>query len=126
MIPFQERKKIRKIVYSKVTLFVLTGVLFVVSVGAWRVHQKALVAMTERDISARALADSESRMKELQISLARLNSNQGMEEEVRQKYTVALPGEEVVVVVDENAKKSENGEVPVSNGWWQKILSFFK
>ena len=126
MIPFQERKKIRKIVYSKVTLFILTGVLFVVSVGAWRVHQKALVAMTERDISARALADSESRMKELQISLARLNSNQGMEEEVRQKYTVALPGEEVVVVVDENAKKSENGEVPVSNGWWQKILSFFK
>ncbi|OIO30756.1 hypothetical protein AUJ77_01875 [Candidatus Nomurabacteria bacterium CG1_02_43_90] len=126
MIPFQERKKIRKIVYSKITIFVLTGVLFVVSVGAWRVHKKALVAMTERDISARALADSESRMKELQISLARLNSNQGIEEEVREKYTVALPGEEVVVVVDENAKKSENGEVPASNGWWQKILSFFK
>ncbi len=126
MIPFQERKKIRKIVYSKVTLVVLAGLLFVVSVGAWRIHQKAVVAKTERDISARELSGSESRMKELQVSLARLRSNQGMEEEVRQKYTVALPGEEVVVVVDENAKKSENGEVPVSNGWWQKIFSFFK
>ena len=125
MIPFQERKKFRKILYSKITLAVLFFVLFWVVRGAWAIYQKAEIARSERDIAARALAELEGRTTELKTSLARLKSTQGIEEEVRQKYTVARPGEEVVVVIDENAKKSNNSEVVAEKSLWQRFVSIF-
>lgn len=125
MIPFQERKKIRRILYSKVTIFVLFLVLVVVVRGAWSIHKKAQIALSERDIAARALIDIESRTVELEKSMARFNSEQGIEEEIRQKYTVAKEGEEVVVVVDDNHKKGKNGEVGEKKGFFQQIKDFF-
>ena len=124
MIPFQERKKLRKILYSKVTLVILTLVLLVVARGAWGIHQKAQIAISERNIARHSLEELESRTKELEVSLELLNSEQGIEAEVRQKYTVARPGEEVVVVVDDKAKKGENSEV-VEKSFWQRVVSFF-
>lgn len=125
MIPFQERKKLRKILYSKTSLFVLAVVLFAVGRGAWAIHQKASIAISERDIALRSLSELESRNSELKVSLARLKSGQGIEEEVRQKYTVARVGEEIVVVVDDNAKKGKNSEVASNRSFWQRIVSFF-
>lgn len=125
MIPFQERKKIRKIIYSKVSLAVLFVVFLAVGKGSWDIHEKAVVAQTERDIAARSLAGLQARTTELQASLTELKSSQGIEEAVRQKYTVAKPGEEVVVVVDDSAKKGENGDVSSEKSFWQKIASFF-
>ncbi|MBI5400491.1 MAG: hypothetical protein HZB12_00005 [Candidatus Yonathbacteria bacterium] len=125
MIPFQERKKLRKILYSKTSIALLFLALFVAGKGAWSIHQKAQIAISERDISARLLSDLQSRTTELQASLVRLKSDRGIEEEVRQKYTVARPGEEVVVVVDEKAKKSENGAMSTSTSWWREVVSFF-
>ena len=124
MIPFQERKKIRKVLYSKFTLAVLSGLLFVVIGGAWQIYQKAMVARAERDITARGFADLQSRTKELETSISRLKSNKGIEEEIRQKYTVARDGEEIVIVVDENVKKSENRKVVTDESSWQRLASF--
>lgn len=125
MIPFQERKKIRKILYSKTSLFILAVFLFVVSNGAWRIYQKAAIARTERDRAAQSLADLQARTTELQTSLARIQSQRGVEEDVRKKYTVARPGEDVVVVVDDSAKKSENSEASSTPSIWARITSFF-
>ncbi|MEK7569255.1 MAG: septum formation initiator family protein [Patescibacteria group bacterium] len=125
MIPFQERKKLRKILYSKVSLAVLLVILFAVGQGLWRIQEKVSVARAERDLAARSFADLQSRTEELQASLARLKSDSGIEEEVRQKFTVARPGEEVVVVVDESAKKGKNGEATEARSFWERIQSFF-
>lgn len=100
-------------------------ILFAVGEGAWKVSQKAVVARTERDIAERSLEELRMRTEELQVSLVRLKSDQGIEEEVRQKYTVARKGEEVVVVIDEQAKKSENGGVYTGGGFWKRFGSFF-
>jgi len=124
MIPFQERKKLRKIMYSKLTLAVLFVVLLAVGRGSWDIYQKAVVAETERAIAEKALTDIQNRTIELQTSLERLKSTQGIEAEVRQKYTVARPGEEVVVVVDDSSKKGENSGVVSEKSLWQRITSF--
>ena len=126
MIPFQERKKFRKIMYSKVALFVLLVVLFVVGRGTWDIYQKTSVAQTERDIAMRALADIQSRTTELQDSFVRLRSDRGIEEEVRQKYTVARPWEEVVVVVDDGEKIGKNGEAEDTKSLWQRFITIFR
>ncbi|MHB1118319.1 MAG: hypothetical protein ACYCZ7_02245 [Minisyncoccota bacterium] len=125
MLPFQERKKFRKILYSKTSIFVLFVALILASHGAWRVYQKAEIARTERDESVRVLTEIEERTKELETSLAGLKSDQGIENEVRQKYAVARPGEEVVVVVDENSKKGKNGDEAPQESFWQRLVSFF-
>ncbi|OHA79132.1 MAG: hypothetical protein A2747_01370 [Candidatus Yonathbacteria bacterium RIFCSPHIGHO2_01_FULL_44_41] len=125
MIPFQERKKMRKILYSKITLVVLFVVLFVVGRGAWNIHEKAKIAVSERDIAERSLLQLESRTDTLQQSLKRLKSEQGIEEEVRQKYTVALPGEEIVVVVDDSAKKGKNSGAEEKKSILERFNSFF-
>ena len=125
MIPFQGRQKLRKILYSKVTLLVIAILVFFVGRGAWNTHQKAQIARSERNIAERSLTELESRTSELQASLIRLKSSRGIEEEVRQKYTVARPGEEVVIVVDDSVKKGENGETVAEKGFLKTVLSFF-
>ena len=125
MIPFQGRQKLRKILYSKVTLFVIAVLVFFVGRGAWNTHEKAQIARSERNIAERSLSELESRASELQASLIRLKSDRGIEEEVRQKYTVARLGEEVVIVVDDSVKKGENGEAVAEKSPWQSFVSFF-
>lgn len=93
--------------------------------GAWGIHQKAQIALSEREIAARSLSDLEARTAELKESLTRLKSERGIEEEVRQKYTVARPGEEVVIVVDDSGKKGENSGAMEQKSFWQKLASIF-
>lgn len=123
MLPFQERKKLRKFLYSKVTLVVLFVLVAFLARGAWGIYQKAVIARAEREEAAQGLSELQDRTRELKASIARLKSEQGLEEELRQKFTVARPGEEVVVVVDADAKKSENGGVP--EGFWARMAHFF-
>ncbi|MFZ2303903.1 MAG: hypothetical protein WAV98_03905 [Minisyncoccia bacterium] len=125
MIPFQGRQKLRKILYSKVTLLVLAVFVFFVGRGAWNTHEKAQIARSERNIAERSLTDLESRAFELQASLAHLKTARGIEEEVRQKYTVARPGEEVVIIVDDSAIKGENGVTAAEKNFWQGFILFF-
>lgn len=126
MIPFQERKKLRKILYAKATL----GVLFVLSVivarGAWQVYQKAAIARAERVEAESSLGELVSRTKGLEESIDRLKSERGVEEEIRQKFTVARSGEEVVIVVDETSKKGKNGASDGTIASWMKFLEFWK
>ena len=126
MQSFQERKKLRKILYAKTTLFVLFVVLVLVARGAWGVHQKALIAVSERNQALAAQNELQERAQELEASLAHLKSSQGIEEELRQKFTVAQPGESVVVIVDENDKTGKNTEVSEGGSFWNSVLDFFK
>ena len=50
-----------------------------------------------------------------------LSSSYGKEKELREKYHIARPGEEVVVLLPET-KESKN--VTVQKNWWQKFLDF--
>ena len=125
MIPFQERKKLRKILYSKTSLVILAVLLFMVADGAWQVYQKARIARDERDRAARSLQDLQTRNAELSASLARIQSAEGVDEDVRQKFAVAQPGEDVVIVVDDSSKKSENSEASTTTGFWAHLASFF-
>jgi len=125
MIPFQERKKLRKILYSRVTLAVLFVVLVLVAKGAWGIHQKAQIAISEREIAEHSLRELEERTAELDMSLGRLKSGSGMEAEIRQKFDVARSNEQVVEIVDDSSKKGENNEAVGSKGLWQNVSSFF-
>jgi len=125
MLPFQERKKVRKVLYSKTMIVVLFIIAVLIARGTWEVYSKAQIARAKRDESSKELKDIQDRNATLEASLAHLKSSSGLEDEIRQKFNVARPDEEVVMVIDENGKKSENdGEMP-NQSFWQGLVSFF-
>lgn len=111
--------------YAKTTLFALLVLLVFATRGAWRMYQKAVIARAERIEAEHSLAELESRAKEFEANIMRLKSERGIEEEIRQKYTVARPNEEMVVVVDETSKKGKNDETQREQSLWGKFLSVF-
>lgn len=126
MLLFQERKKIRKILYSKVTLALLSVALVIVSRGAWQIYGKAMRARAEKENAAKELVQIEMHTAELTKNIERLKSKPGIEEEIRHRFTVAIPGEEIVVVVDGNDKKSKDSGTTGGQSLWARLLLFFR
>ncbi len=123
---FQERKKFRKILYSKVTLALLLTALALVSRGTWQIYDKAMRARGEKEKAMQELAEMETHTVELVKNIERLKSDRGVEEEIRRWFPVAHPGEEIVVVIDENDKKGKDDETAGGQSFWARLLSFFQ
>ena len=108
MKEYQEKRKIRKIIYSKwgfVFLFVvLTALVFSTS----KIYMKSRnAAMANKEISA-ALIELENKELELESEIRRLQSESGIEGEIRKKFNVGKPEEKVIIIVD---KENENNKV---------------
>ncbi len=66
----------------------------------------------------------EVRKEYLESSIGRLNTDFGIEQEVREKFGVAKEGEEVVVIVGEGDE--EGGNSIQKNSLWIRIKDFFR
>lgn len=78
--------------------------------------EKALVRM-EQEIS-----QLEDRQAELKESEQRLKTQEGIEYEIRKKFSVARDGEQVAIIVDDTSTSTKAAETESS---WQKIKTFF-
>lgn len=129
MQEFQERKRIRKIIYSRNMLIFLTIILAFLIFSVVKVYVKSRAAILKNDEAKKELADLEKRKSELGNEIARLETEFGAEEELREKFNVGKPGENILVIVDkeqENAKIEQNSGVSVFlSGFWQKIKNIF-
>lgn len=122
MRDFQERRKFRKIIYSKFSVVILI-VLAILSIRAvWGVYEKYR-------ISDQALLNSQSELSELlnradRVSrgVARLGTSRGVEEEVRLKFPVAKSGETVIVLIDGQMSSTSS---TTSSGLWRWLKNIF-
>ncbi len=124
MIDFQQKRKIKKAVYSKLSLVVL--VVFIL----FLLHSTYGIYVKER-FSAKNLASVQkdydnlkSREEMLNSEISRLQTEEGMEEDIRNKFSVAKPGEELVVIVDKESSTTEKENEVIS--FWQRLADFFK
>lgn len=125
MKEFKQKRQFRKRIYSKLTLFILFLIFVFLADGAWGVFQKSkqsndklIVAQKEYDVYKQKHDDLSER-----ISL--LNTEAGVENEIRTKYNFAKEGEEAIIIVD--AKKESGGplEDEKPKGIWYIIKSWF-
>ncbi len=93
--------------------------------GAWDVHQKASVANIERGEALRTLNDLEMRTGEFQASLGYLETGHGVERELRKKFSVAKPWEEVVIIVDETDQNGKNSGV-LGQSFWSRVKAVWQ
>lgn len=96
--------------------FVVLGCVSVV-----RAYAKQRQAVNNRNNSIHELRDLEQKEADLSLKIDNLSTNRGMEAEVRNRYRVTKPGEQLVIVVDNN----DSGEtVPQGPSFWQKVRQF--
>ena len=124
MLEFQEKRKIWRILYSKVTLFILIILIVFLANSIWNLYKKQDLTKDNLGKTASSLDSLLVREKMLSSEIERLKIESGIEEEIREKYGLVKPGEEVIVVVDESESKNSN---PTSSevGFWQKIVNWF-
>ena len=125
MIEFQEKRKIRKLLYSRATLFVLIIIIALLLTEVWDVYQKQSLTRDNLAKTAAVYDGLQAREKMLSSEIERLKTDDGVEVEIRDKYGLVKPGEEVLVIVDKDeGSKSDSPSSPVS--FWQKIIGWFK
>jgi cell division protein FtsB len=104
-------------VFVTFTIFVTTA--------AWNVYQKAEhTKENAQQINAR-LDELKTREAELAASVALLESEFGVEAEIRDKYGLTREGEEVVVIIDAEEESAGEDEDAEKKGFFKRIFDIF-
>lgn len=123
-----KQRKIKQKIYSWWMVAILAVVAFFFVSNTLDVYKK--YSDSKQTISS--LEDryekTNSREVELQEKIENLQSESGLEEEIRDKFNVAKEGEEVVIIVDskESEVQIDIEEEGLFEGFWNDILNIFK
>ena len=106
MKEFQRKQIIRRIVYSIPSLIILLITAFFLVKGAVRVVDKGWESSERsKDLEKRAAALI-LREEELKRDIARLQTEEGVRDEIKEKFSVTEEGEYVAVIVDDRKVSS--------------------
>jgi len=86
--------------YSKISLVVLAVVVIFLSRAAYGAYQKYALARATLKSAETKLAEIESRQETIRTEINELKTTRGIESELRTKFQVAKPGEEVIIIVE--------------------------
>ena len=124
MREYQERRRIKKLLHSRYAIAALAVVCLLVAHAVWGVYQKY---EKSKEIADRMRADAaglQARADSLNQSITDLNTPEGKEKEIRDRFGVVKPGEQMVVFVD-NTATNTGKPVPESRGWWARFIGLF-
>ncbi|MFA6797232.1 MAG: septum formation initiator family protein [Candidatus Paceibacterota bacterium] len=125
MFDYQQKKRIRKIIYSKVTLVVLFILIIILAKANYGIYKKEVVSRENYNIVKEDFDSLKERRAVLKSEIERLKTEEGVEEEIRSKFDVSRPGEIVVNVIDGvNGISTKNEEKEIS--LWNKLINLFR
>jgi cell division protein FtsB len=114
MFDFHEKRKIRRVLYSKIFI---GGVFIVALILARSAYERYRV---ERDMAGRLL-DREQELHELQerallleSRVDHLRNERGIEEEIRERFDVVRDGEQVVVILEDESESTTPLVLPIA------------
>lgn len=121
MRELQKKQKIRRMLYSYPSLIIV----FIIAVLLAR---GAIGIIAKEQESARMLANLEekaaslaSREQELEEGVARLQTEDGVRDEIRERFSVIEEGEHVAIIVDERRVATMTEEVKLP--WYKRLWS---
>ena len=125
MLEFQEKRKIKKLFYSKITLVCLVVLIVLLLNMVWDLYKKQETTKDNLTKTAATFEELQAREKMLSSEIDRLKTEGGIEEEIRDKYGLVKPGEEVIMMVNQDDSTSSDA-TSSGDGLWQKIGNWFK
>jgi cell division protein FtsB len=115
MLEFYQKKSWRKVVQSPVVIGFL-GVLCVLL--SYAVYDRYVIArdMEQRRLEEeRVLSELEQQKEQLQKKVEYLSNERGIEAEMRRNFDIALPGEQVVIIMDKEQPPQPEPLPPMPN-----------
>lgn len=119
MKELQRKQRIRRIVYSLPSLFILVVLAFLLARGAVRVVEQERESAARARVLAEKVAILTSREQELERSVASLQTEKGIKEEIKERFNVTEEGEHIAVIVDEQNIPTSTASSTIS---WYKWL----
>mgnify|MGYP001603158930 CR=1 FL=1 len=128
MREFQEKNRIRRILYSKFFIIVLILLVGFMSMSFIKIYKKYRESKMLAEKTEQELKELETKKAELESSTAKLQTESGTEKEIRSTFNVKKPGEETIVIVEKNEENGKMGleEKGFFSRIWQAIKSIFK
>lgn len=123
MVDFQQKKQFKKIIYSKISFVVLFILIIFLARSTYDIYKKYRVSLNEYNSTKRDYDSLIARKNMLDSEISRLKTENGIEEEIRNKFNVAKPNETVVIVIDNDSSSTETDNSKKS--FWSKIWSIF-
>lgn len=125
MRDLQEKKRFRDLLYSPVLSAVLLMIIISLVRSNYSIYKKNQVASINRQESDKRLSLLREKSDNLTASLLGLETDRGVEEELRNKFQIMKNGEEVLVVVDEEIEPKDMSADDKDGDYWQKFKNFF-
>lgn len=107
--------------YSPILAVVLLVLVVWTGIATFSAFQKQHEAIELRDEAVREKTDLMAKQNDLNQKIQNLSTDEGMEAEVRERYRVVKPGEQLVIVVD---NKDPNASPTTPPTFWQKVKEF--
>ncbi len=120
----QKRKRTQEIIFSIPALFILGVITILMMIAVWNIYVKSKETQENLDRITSVYDELHTRELELGASVNGLETSFGVESEIRDKYGLAREGEEVVVIIDDQAVGVDKKDQE-KKSFWQKIKSLF-
>jgi len=109
----------------------LSLVLFLVAVfltfSNWRILTKALDSIKFRNLAEANLDALEKREAELFAKVADLETESGIDREIRERFPVAKQGEEVIMIINADKERVfEEGAIQGAPTFWQRMKDWWE
>ena len=125
MMEFQEKKNFRRILYCQPTLVVFFILLIFLGVSVFDVYIKYNLARNNVSKTATSYEHLLEREEELSSEIEKLKTTSGVEAEIREKYGLIRPSEEVITVINGSETVNDN-KTKNTGSLWQKIINWLQ
>ena len=119
----QSKNSLNKIIYSKVMVTVLLIFLVLLSYSVFSLYKKRNEALTKARAAQTELSRAKAKQEQIDSSLDKLSTPEGIEDAIRDKFQVVKDGEELIVVTDPEQNKISKEENEKQT-FWDKIKEF--
>ena len=119
----RKRKNIKKNIFRIILLCTVLFAIFFISKATLTLYEKNSIARESRNEAEERFVELENRFNELSSDVSKLQTERGIEAEIRKKFQVSRSGEYAIVLLDPKTEAEELGE---SSGFWDSFINFFK
>lgn len=122
MLDFQQKRKVRSWMYNRLTIALLFVTFVFVAHSTWVVYRKKVESEEMMSVSLKNVETLRSRSADLQKKIDRLATAQGVEEEVRSKFSVAKEDENMVIIIQDEVSTSTKVQ---KRTFWSRFVALF-
>lgn len=123
MKEFERKKKVKSILYSRTSIFILCVILVLLARATWNVAKKEHVARRNLQKVEDETARLDEREAQLRQRIGYLETDEGIEAEIRQKFRAVKADEHVAIIVREERRQDIHLEPETT--LFDRILEFF-